>query len=106
MTETRNNLLHDIEEDSHDHMYVQTFVLPDLTKFPADYRAFLEKDLIETSTLVSLEQAGGCLIIYLPLYGYIYIHVNFSMLLAWMLTKLPRVSDQSVILQEMFCFLW
>ncbi|KAK3097479.1 hypothetical protein FSP39_009970 [Pinctada imbricata] len=58
VTETRNNLLHDIEEDSHDHMYVQTFVLPDLTKFPADYRAFLEKDLIETSTLVSLEQAG------------------------------------------------
>ena len=58
MTETRNNLLHDIEEDSHDHMYVQTFVLPDLTKFPPAYRAFLEKDLIETSTLVSLEQAG------------------------------------------------
>ncbi|XP_060073641.1 uncharacterized protein LOC132553412 [Ylistrum balloti] len=55
---TRNSLLHDIEEDSHDHMYVQTFVLPDLTVFSSDYRAFLEKDLIETSTLVSLEQAG------------------------------------------------
>jgi OTU domain-containing protein 7 len=35
-----------------------TFILPDLTKFPADFRAFLHKDLIETSTLVSLEQAG------------------------------------------------
>ncbi|OWF46954.1 uncharacterized protein LOC110454964 [Mizuhopecten yessoensis] len=55
---TRSSLLHDIEEDSHDHMYVQTFVLPDLTIFSSDYRAFLEKDLIETSTLVSLEQAG------------------------------------------------
>ncbi|XP_069138415.1 uncharacterized protein [Argopecten irradians] len=55
---TRTSLLHDIEEDSHDHMYVQTFVLPDLTIFSSDYRAFLEKDLIETSTLVSLEQAG------------------------------------------------
>ena len=37
-----------------------TFILPDLTKHPADFRAFLHKDLIETSTLVSLEQAGGC----------------------------------------------
>ncbi|XP_033749175.1 OTU domain-containing protein 7A-like [Pecten maximus] len=55
---TRSSLLHDIEEDSHDHMYVQTFVLPDLTIFSSDYRAFLEKDLVETSTLVSLEQAG------------------------------------------------
>ncbi|XP_061172306.1 uncharacterized protein LOC133181745 isoform X2 [Saccostrea echinata] len=54
----RKGLMDDISEDSHDHMYVQTFVLPDLTVFSADYRAFLEKDLIETSTLVSLEQAG------------------------------------------------
>ncbi|XP_062607755.1 OTU domain-containing protein 7B-like isoform X2 [Saccostrea cucullata] len=54
----RKGLMEDISEDSHDHMYVQTFVLPDLTVFSADYRAFLEKDLIETSTLVSLEQAG------------------------------------------------
>ncbi|XP_063243760.1 OTU domain-containing protein 7B-like isoform X2 [Bacillus rossius redtenbacheri] len=35
-----------------------TFTLPDLTVYPEDFRAFLEKDLIETSTLVSLEQAG------------------------------------------------
>jgi OTU domain-containing protein 7 len=54
----RQGLMDDISEDSHDHMFVQTFILPDLTVFSADYRAFLEKDLIETSTLVSLEQAG------------------------------------------------
>ncbi|KAF4519703.1 hypothetical protein B566_EDAN003953 [Ephemera danica] len=35
-----------------------TFTLPDLTIYPDDFRSFLEKDLIETSTLVSLEQAG------------------------------------------------
>ena len=35
-----------------------TFVLPDLTVYSEDFRAFLHKDLIETSTLVSLEQAG------------------------------------------------
>ncbi|KAL5005349.1 hypothetical protein ScPMuIL_018805 [Solemya velum] len=56
--ETRNSLLHDIEEDSHNHMYIQTFILPDLTIYSEDFRAFLEKDLVETSTLVSLEQAG------------------------------------------------
>lgn len=54
----RKGLLEDITESSHDHMFVQTFILPDLTVFSSDYRAFLEKDLIETSTLVSLEQAG------------------------------------------------
>ncbi|KAJ8304102.1 hypothetical protein KUTeg_017685 [Tegillarca granosa] len=54
----RSDLLHDIEEDHHDNIYTQTFILPDLTIYSADYRAFLEKDLIETSTLVSLEQAG------------------------------------------------
>ena len=35
-----------------------TFILPDLTVYADDFRAFLHKDLIETSTLVSLEQAG------------------------------------------------
>ena len=35
-----------------------TFILPDLTVYSEDFRAFLHKDLIETSTLVSLEQAG------------------------------------------------
>lgn len=37
---------------------VYTFSLPDLSIYPSDFREFLEKDLIETSTLVSLENAG------------------------------------------------
>ncbi|XP_078600682.1 OTU domain-containing protein 7B-like [Branchiostoma floridae x Branchiostoma japonicum] len=37
---------------------VYTFVLPDLTVYSDDFREFLERDLIETSTLVALEQAG------------------------------------------------
>jgi hypothetical protein len=36
-----------------------TFILPDITSYPEDFRAFLHKDLIETTTLVSLEQAGS-----------------------------------------------
>lgn len=36
---------------------VYTFIIPDITGFSDEFRAFLEKDLIETSTLVSLEQA-------------------------------------------------
>lgn len=35
-----------------------TFILPDINHYPADFQAFLHKDLIETSTLISLEQAG------------------------------------------------
>ncbi|KAK7481333.1 hypothetical protein BaRGS_00027413 [Batillaria attramentaria] len=58
VSEARSSVLHDIEEDSHHHMYIQSFVLPDLTSYPEDFRAFLEKELIETSTLISLEQAG------------------------------------------------
>ncbi|KAK6188935.1 hypothetical protein SNE40_005009 [Patella caerulea] len=58
LTETRSCILHDIEEDSHDHMYILTFVLPDLTVHNDGFRAFLQKELVETSTLVSLEQAG------------------------------------------------
>ncbi|KAK6631493.1 hypothetical protein RUM44_006020 [Polyplax serrata] len=37
---------------------VFTFTLPDLSIFPDDFRQFLEKDLIEMSSLFSLEQAG------------------------------------------------
>ncbi|KAG1665575.1 OTU domain-containing protein 7B [Nymphon striatum] len=37
---------------------VHTFTLPNLDIHPDDFRTFLEKDLIETSTLVSLENAG------------------------------------------------
>jgi len=35
-----------------------TFTLPDLTSYPEDFRGFLEKDLIEISALISLEQSG------------------------------------------------
>jgi OTU domain-containing protein 7 len=60
----RNVVLSDVKESSFDHTnyFVDTpeftFMLPDLTVYSEDFRAFLEKDLIETSTLVSLEQAG------------------------------------------------
>ncbi|XP_070541804.1 OTU domain-containing protein 7B-like [Ptychodera flava] len=37
---------------------VYTFVLPDLSIYDDDFRAFLEKDLIEMAMLVTLEQAG------------------------------------------------
>lgn len=47
---------------------VYTFSLPDLSIYPSDFREFLEKDLIETSTLVSLENAGK-------------IFINFSLLI-------------------------
>ncbi|KAH9496869.1 OTU domain-containing protein 7B [Bulinus truncatus] len=57
VSEARHSVQSDILKDNHD-MYVQTFVLPDLTSYSEDFRAFLEKELIETSTLVSLEQAG------------------------------------------------
>ncbi|XP_046399998.1 OTU domain-containing protein 7B-like isoform X2 [Ischnura elegans] len=35
-----------------------TFTLPDLSIYPDDFREYLEKDLIEISSLASLEQAG------------------------------------------------
>ena len=35
-----------------------TFVLPNLSNFSGDFSEFLWRDLIETSTLVALEQAG------------------------------------------------
>ncbi|XP_013403493.1 OTU domain-containing protein 7B isoform X2 [Lingula anatina] len=60
----RQEVLSDIKESRDDqfpHLVETpefTFMLPDLTKYTEDYRAFLEKDLIEMSTLVSLEQAG------------------------------------------------
>ncbi|XP_022236295.1 OTU domain-containing protein 7A-like, partial [Limulus polyphemus] len=37
---------------------VYTFTLPDISIHPPDFREFLERDLVETSTLVSLEHAG------------------------------------------------
>ena len=68
VNKARNVMLQDITEggsvqvDENNQHYVDTpeytFILPDLTQFADDLRAFLHKDLIETSTLVSLEQAG------------------------------------------------
>ena len=58
MDEERKNVLNDIAEDCHDNMYVQTFVLPDISGYSEEFKDFLEKDLMEISTLVSLEQAG------------------------------------------------
>ncbi|NXG43764.1 OTU7B protein, partial [Psilopogon haemacephalus] len=39
-------------------MPICTFQLPDLTLYPEDFRSFIERDLIEQSMLVALEQAG------------------------------------------------
>merc|ERR1719412_1090844 len=44
------------EESLHTPLY--TFTLPDLTRYTEDFRGFLEKDLIEVSALISLEQSG------------------------------------------------
>ena len=53
----RTSVLQDIREDNHHQMFA-TFVLPDLTIYPEDFRAFLKKELIESSTLNSLQLAG------------------------------------------------
>ena len=53
----RTSVLQDIKEDNHHQMFA-TFVLPDLTIYPEEFRAFLKKELIESSTLHSLQQAG------------------------------------------------
>lgn len=41
------------------------FVLPNLSELPAEFRDFLEKDLIETSTLKRLESSGNFILIIL-----------------------------------------
>lgn len=41
-------------------MPVCAFQLPDLTVYTDDFRSFIERDLIEQSMLVALEQAGLC----------------------------------------------
>lgn len=59
-------MLHDITEDGEANgpQFIDTpeytFILPDITNstYSEDFRAFLHKDLVEMSTLVSLEQAG------------------------------------------------
>ncbi|KAL8613400.1 hypothetical protein ACOMHN_057120 [Nucella lapillus] len=57
VTAARCSVLQDIKEDNHAHMF-QTFMLPDFSIHPDDFRAFLIKQLIESSTLNSLESAG------------------------------------------------
>lgn len=39
-------------------MPISTFQLPDLTVYAEEFRSFIERDLIEQSMLVALEQAG------------------------------------------------
>jgi len=39
-------------------MPIYTFQLPDLSVYSEDYRSFIERDLIEQSTMMALEQAG------------------------------------------------
>uniref|UniRef100_A0A4W5P2M8 ubiquitinyl hydrolase 1 n=1 Tax=Hucho hucho TaxID=62062 RepID=A0A4W5P2M8_9TELE len=39
-------------------MPISTFQLPDLSIYSEDFRTFIERDLIEQSTMVALEQAG------------------------------------------------
>uniref|UniRef100_A0A8D2MQQ1 ubiquitinyl hydrolase 1 n=1 Tax=Zonotrichia albicollis TaxID=44394 RepID=A0A8D2MQQ1_ZONAL len=41
-------------------MPICTFQLPDLTVYSEEFRSFIERDLIEQSMLVALEQAGEC----------------------------------------------
>ncbi len=70
VTKARNQVLHDISEfEEASHLLETpeyTFILPNLSKYSEDFRAFLHKDLIETSTLVSLEQAGKFLRSWFP----------------------------------------
>ena len=37
---------------------VYSFILPDITIYPEDFKAFLYNDLVDNYVLVSLEQAG------------------------------------------------
>lgn len=39
-------------------MPIYTFQLPDLNVYSEDFRSFIERDLIEQSTMVALEEAG------------------------------------------------
>jgi len=51
-SETEDQALHVAETP------VFTFVLPNINIYPDGFKAFLHKELIESSTLVSLEQGG------------------------------------------------
>ena len=53
-----------VTEDDQDHAHslvdtpMYTFILPDLALFPAQFRAFVEKDLLELTTMTNLEKTG------------------------------------------------
>ncbi|MGH0117433.1 UNVERIFIED_CONTAM: hypothetical protein FKN15_034620 [Acipenser sinensis] len=47
-------------------MPIYTFQLPDLSVYSEDFRSFIERDLIEQSTMVALEQAGTLLLYQIP----------------------------------------
>lgn len=54
-------------------MPIYTFQLPDLSVYSEDFRSFIERDLIEQSTMMALEQAGescwaGSPVVYYYLY--------------------------------------
>ena len=55
-----------VTEDEHDHAHylvdtpMYTFILPDLAMYPVEFRAFMEKDLLEMATLANLEHTGTC----------------------------------------------
>lgn len=50
----RSNTEPDLNSLNSDHI----LLLPDITVYPPDFRTFLEKDLLETATLVTLESAN------------------------------------------------
>lgn len=58
----RDFMLKDISLNSEEEFFAEktefTFTLPDLTKYPENFKAFLFKELVESSMLVSLEQEG------------------------------------------------
>ncbi|XP_077284712.1 OTU domain-containing protein 7A-like isoform X2 [Arctopsyche grandis] len=65
VSQVRSECAQDVSNDKNpnvDQFYIDTpeytFTLPDITIYSDEFRKFLEKDLLETSTLVSLEQSG------------------------------------------------
>jgi hypothetical protein len=50
----------DTKKECHIETPSYAFTLPNLTTLPVDFRKFLEKDIIETSTLRGLEASGLC----------------------------------------------
>ena len=59
---TRQEVVDDSQDPTSGHHLVETpmytFVLPDLNVYNLEFRAFIEKDLLEMTTMVSLESAS------------------------------------------------